>query len=69
MTTLQVEMADFAIDAESDPIEAFRDFRAGADGFVILDMLMPDIGGTDLHGKRSEKDRRKYVYLHVRRRV
>lgn len=52
-----LEIAGFAVDAESDPIEAFRNFRAGAYDLVILDIRMPDVDGIELYGKLREIDR------------
>ncbi|HEU4605855.1 MAG TPA: response regulator [Nitrososphaera sp.] len=52
-----LEMADFVVDAESDPIEAFRNFRAGIYDLVMLDIRMPDVDGIDLYGKLREIDR------------
>lgn len=52
-----MEMAGFAMDAESDPIEAFRNFRVGIYDLVILDIRMPDVDGIELYGKLREIDR------------
>jgi DNA-binding response OmpR family regulator len=51
-----LEMAGFAVDTESDPIEAFKNFRPGVYDLVMLDIRMPDVDGIELYGKLREID-------------
>jgi DNA-binding response OmpR family regulator len=52
-----LEMAGYAVDTESDSIQAFRNFRAGVYDLVMLDIKMPDVDGIELYGKLREMDR------------
>ena len=52
-----LEMAGYAVDTESDSIQAFRNFRAGVYDLVMLDIKMPDVDGIELYGKLREIDR------------
>lgn len=51
-----LEKAGFAVDVESDPIEAFKNFRPGVYDLVLLDIRMPDVDGIELYGRLREID-------------
>ena len=51
-----LELAGFSVAAESDPIEAFKNFRRDAYDLVLLDVRMPDVDGIELYGRLREID-------------
>jgi two-component system catabolic regulation response regulator CreB/two-component system response regulator ChvI len=53
-----LEMAGFYVAVESDPIEAFKNFRPDMYDLVLLDIRMPDIDGIELYRKMREIDKK-----------
>jgi DNA-binding NtrC family response regulator len=51
-----LELAGFSVAAESDPIEAFKNFQRDAYDLVLLDVRMPDVDGIELYGRLREID-------------
>jgi two-component system C4-dicarboxylate transport response regulator DctD len=51
-----LELAGFSVNAEHDPIEAFRNFKRDSYDLVILDIRMPDVDGIELYGRLREID-------------
>jgi DNA-binding response OmpR family regulator len=51
-------MVGFSVAVESDPIEAFKNFRPDLYDLVILDIRMPDIDGIELYVRLREINRK-----------
>ena len=51
-----LENNKYVVDAFTSPIEAVSNFKANAYGFALLDVVMPDIDGFELHEKIKKID-------------
>jgi len=59
--TLILQNYHFNVDAYSDPLQAFLEFKANCYDLIILDYFMPVLNGMELYKRIKEIDKRARV--------